>query len=877
MLRLRVLSIENKLGSDECYMEKNERIIEITPGAYSRIQERVAIIWSMIHTLSDNSYNADEQSIVEELEAFEFWCEYHIGYGCVGVFSILEITDKCKSRIEETINVSAFRREFCYELELLAFVVCAYFGMDYREICMSLKIHTSFEYNPCLIYKGPDWISEERCYEESVKMLQNYRENYEQQIIDELSRYVEKKKVVRKRNHGRFNQFSISIERQRLNRGTKRYNEAIKDRIQNSDSFNEYHVDLDFLCGHQKAGCLLASKYDRFAFFYDTGTGKTIMSLAIMYEKQRDYHSSFLILAPLAIIENAWIEDAKNYFPGMRIMPLCSRYKQQDYKNLYDTWKKNGDIPERFLISQYEWETFFRKNEREFRNTVAYIKLLSMSDHYIVNIEMFRRNPEDYLIQKVDGLIVDESALLKNPYTESARAVDEYSDEYKYIYLLSGKPAPNNSFEYYMQMRIVDPENFDMSPDVFKSTFFVAGRDSIVFRNSEYEAIAAEMIAQRSLIVSKEDCLKLKPQYEEVVPVTLDPISMKRYGDVMNGCFKKIAEMDRDNRNRFLSTSRRLATITKLREVTSGFLIDDNKECQTIHRKKEMALLELINNYPGEQFVIWCSFVYEIERLMRILSRYGIAVSAYGKTRKLQDNIYEFKQGRARFLIAHPKTLKYGVTLVNCQRAVYYSLSYSAEDYYQSHDRIYRMGQQSSCYFYFLIAKDTIDETVYECVKNKMNSADTFLQIVKHASEHGVKYTANTSVETIMDIQKAKNEAENVRSSYNFAISGDCSFAYQYDGEEYNSILFNTNLARKNMLYAEEILFEIGRDVLFGETIDISYRQVEIVIDWVEKKMKLHGITMNQRIYEYFDEQKEKRYEMDIAQGLAVDDDDFIS
>ena len=557
-------------------------------------------------------------------------------------------------------------------------------------------------------------------------------------------------------------------------------------------------------------------------------------------------------------------------------MPLCSRYKQQEYKALYDLWKKNGEIPEQFLISQFEWETFFRKNEREFRNTVAYIKLLSMADHYIVNIEMFRRNPEDFMIRKVDGLIVDESALLKNPYTESARAVDEFSNEYKYIYLLSGKPAPNNSFEYYMQMRIVDPDNFDMSPDVFKRTFFIAGKDNIVFRNAEYENIAAEMIAQRSMIVSKEDCLKLEPQFEEVISVELDPLSMKRYGDVMNGCFRKIAEMALDNRNRFLSTSRRLAIVTKLREVTSGFLIDDDKACQKIHRKKEIALLNLINKYPGEQFVIWCSFVYEIERLMQLLKPYGVAVSAYGRTRKLQENIYDFKHGHARFLVAHPKTLKYGVTLVNCHRAIYYSLTYSAEDYYQSHDRIYRMGQQSSCYFYFILAEDTIDETIYECVKNKMNRADTFIQIVKHASEHGVQYTANTSVESMMETQRARSEAQKVQSYYSFVISGDCSFAYEYDGEEYNSILFNTNLARKDSLYVEEILFEIGKDILFGDTIDISYRQVSIIIDWVDKKMKSHGISINQRIYDYFDEMKENQYEKDIAQGFIPDGDEFI-
>lgn len=53
----------------------------------------------------------------------------------------------------------------------------------------------------------------------------------------------------------------------------------------------------------------------------------------------------------------------------------------------------------------------------------------------------------------------------------------------------------------------------------------------------------------------------------------------------------------------------------------------------------------------------------------------------------------KFKNGEADILLAHPKTLQYGVTLTNCHYSIYYSLSYSFEQYYQCHDRIYRFGQ----------------------------------------------------------------------------------------------------------------------------------------------------------------------------------------
>lgn len=728
-----------------------------------------------------------------------------------------------------------------------------------------------FTYDPCMIFKSDAW-SYSKCYEASLKMHEEHNNEYEERVKKELKKYVSKKQVSRKENIVRYKKYQLPTNNERYETQFKKFNEEIKKRIQESDDFSEINIDLKFLASHQKAGCVLANKYDRFAFFYDTGTGKTIMSLAIIYEKQRRYNASFLILAPLAIIENAWLEDSYNYFPGMKIMPLCSRYKRQDYRELYEKWQDSGKIPVHFKISQYEWDYFFKASD--YRETVAYMKMLGMADHYIVNIEMYRRNPDFYMMYKINGLIVDESALLKNPFTTSSNIIEQYSNEYQYIYLLSGKPAPNNSFEYYMQMRIASPDIFDMSPNDFKQAFFVSGENGLVFKNQRYESIAADMIAQKSLIVSKKDCLHLKEQYEEILSVNLGIREMAIYNKVMNGCFRQIEQKQiSTSREKFLETSKKMKIITKLREVTSGFYIEEDKEVTYIHNEKDKKLVELVCKYPKEQFVIWCNFVYEIERIEKILSSYGEVVTAYGKTKNLQKNIREFKKGYVKFLVAHPKTLKYGVTLVNCQRAVYYSLSYSAEDYYQSHDRIYRMGQKKECYFYFILAKDTIDETIYKCVKDKMGYADIFQQLVKHAAEHGINYNDFSSYDKKFEQKEDIYESLKVQNKFEFHISGDTSFAYIYDNEERNSVLQNKTLAVKEYIHPEEILFEIGYDVLYGEMSNISYKHILRVSTWVEEQLRKSNISINRRIKDYLDEQEDKQYQKDIAQGMEMDFD----
>ena len=186
----------------------------------------------------------------------------------------------------------------------------------------------------------------------------------------------------------------------------------------------------------------------------------------------------------------------------------------------------------------------------------------------------------------------------------------------------------------------------------------------------------------------------------------------------------------------------------KLRQMASGFFMQktdegtENRIIIDIHKAKINEVHSIINEVPDEQIIIWCQFQHEIELLEKELSVYGTTVTAYGKTKHLEENIDDFKNGRAKFIIAHPKTLKYGVTFTNCKYAIYYSFSYSAEDYDQSHDRNYRLGQTESCTYFFLQAADTIDEIMYDKVMNKLTNAEFFEQLVKDAAKHGIDYAS---------------------------------------------------------------------------------------------------------------------------------------
>lgn len=89
--------------------------------------------------------------------------------------------------------------------------------------------------------------------------------------------------------------------------------EIIRAELISGNSFEKYQGNSTKLLPHQKAACRIADMYNKFAFFYDTGTGKTVLALDIITSKYKKDKAKFLIICPKPIIQTAWMDDQKNF------------------------------------------------------------------------------------------------------------------------------------------------------------------------------------------------------------------------------------------------------------------------------------------------------------------------------------------------------------------------------------------------------------------------------------------------------------------------------------------------------------------------------------------------------------------------------------
>lgn len=539
---------------------------------------------------------------------------------------------------------------------------------------------------------------------------------------------------------------------------------SIVERIKNHDEFDTYItsniIDVN-LMPHQKAGVELANKYNKFAFFFDTGTGKTIMSLEIMMNKFVQNRAKFLVIAPKPLIKSAWLDDSK-HFKNMKLLPLSKNMTTEDYARIYDNWQIMDGYERAFTDEE---GNLLEKVPKKLLEDIMPV-LFAKAHHFIINMQLITkpRDCEELLKKtKCNGMIIDESVMIKNFYSESSKTARRFADYMDYIYILSGKPAPNNISEYYSQMTIVDPKTFPVNGyPTFLKEFFITKNFRGAAKIERAKAGAYEkigrMVDNRSITVSKEDCIKLPEKFEQIRSVEVDSNTMGFYENVLNNFVAEVKTMAGET----LRTKQmaKIATIMKLREIASGFYLDNSTNTWRINDHKVKAIKDLVEEIGYDstgkrnKVLIWCTFKYEIRALKEALESEGYKVGvAYSETR---EDLYKvvtegFQNGDTEILIAHPQTLKYGFTLTNCHYCIYSSMSYSYDDYYQSESRLIRKGQENLCMFYFMQSENTIDETIYKCVTEKGKQAKIFERVVKSISKHG--YTKE-QVQSLLDVSE---------------------------------------------------------------------------------------------------------------------------
>lgn len=453
------------------------------------------------------------------------------------------------------------------------------------------------------------------------------------------------------------------------------------------------------LMRHQQLGREIAEVRDKYCFFFDTRTGKTPLSLSIMYDDlQRHPDHKWLVVCPLILIENAWLPDAETFIPGVRVVNCHAATKAKRLAKIQEA-ADNAQI-------------------------------------LVTNVESFVTYREYFEKINIEGCFVDESSSMKSNKSQQSKALVEYAQNLNRFYLLSGTPAPNGEYEYFMQLRAVDYYSMPSSYSQFKEYYFINAS-----YNPQYEDLKLRpdrrdelmsLIKKYAIYVDKEDVLTTPGRTFNEVVIDMPDALMKQYRKLRREMYLEVGDKD-------ITAPTAAATLNKLRQVSAGFIIDTQtvKENKFYGEDKEAVhlldtyrfdkLIDMLVGIGNEQVIIWANYHKEFEEIQRRLGDscgcvYG-AVSLEDKNAVLR----RFKSGELQYLVANPASADKGLTLTNCHICIYFSLNHSYELFKQSMERIYGdiKKQPKHCEYYIIMAHGTIDEVIYRDVLQGKRDAST--------------------------------------------------------------------------------------------------------------------------------------------------------
>ena len=162
----------------------------------------------------------------------------------------------------------------------------------------------------------------------------------------------------------------------------------------------------------------------------------------------------------------------------------------------------------------------------------------------------------------------------------------------------------------------------------------------------------------------------------------------------------------------------------KTKQRDNGQLFNDaiisatnfNQELRLTKEERLSKVVELVNERPNENFIIWVKQNEEGELLRKLIPE-AIEVKGSDSNEWKESKLLGFANNEFRVLITKTKIASFGMNYQNCHNQIFASLDFSFEGLYQAIRRSYRFGQTHEVNIH-LITTDTM-ANVKQSIENK--------------------------------------------------------------------------------------------------------------------------------------------------------------
>ncbi|MEA2194481.1 MAG: SWI/SNF-related matrix-associated actin-dependent regulator of chromatin subfamily A-like protein 1 [Solirubrobacteraceae bacterium] len=327
------------------------------------------------------------------------------------------------------------------------------------------------------------------------------------------------------------------------------------------------------------------------------------------------------------------------------------------------------------------------------------------ADITILNYEIVAAQREGLSRIGPRALVVDESHYVKNPQAKRTQAVRRLAAsvvEGGLKLALSGTPVLNHAEELVAQLRVIGRlEDFGSGAQFTRR-----------FRGELSEERLHWHLRRRCFVrrLKSEVLPQLPAKRQVVVPVALSNTTEYRLAEEDVIAWLRSQPLDLRELNATIAATlraQRLAQLGTLQRLAA--------------RGKLAAALSWIADFlaSGEPLVVFARHVEVQEALLARFPAAGhllgrdSAVAREAAVRAFQD------PGGPQLLIGATRVAGQGITLTRASNVAFLELEWTPAMHDQAEDRCHRIGQHDAVTAWYLLAADTIDETMAELIQRK--------------------------------------------------------------------------------------------------------------------------------------------------------------
>lgn len=467
---------------------------------------------------------------------------------------------------------------------------------------------------------------------------------------------------------------------------------------------------------HQLTAIERAKDLPYFAFFFEQGAGKTCATINTLRYKMAatGKYLKTLVVAPPVVLSN-WKAEflMHSKIPEDRIVVLNGTGEQR-LKTFMDHAYRDGVPRPMFFITNYE--------------------SLLMEKFYA---ELIKWGP--------DAIVYDESHRLKNYKSKRAKRAEQIANPKGKVkpltYILSGTPVLNSPMDLFYPFLILDNgATFGKNFFVFRGRFFQdknAGMPKQRYfpdwrvRPGALQEIS-ELIYHHGMRVTKAECLDLPEEVTVTIPCKMSGEQLRNYREMKQDFITYVGDK---------SASATLAIVKALRlmQITSGFLAltplgEEGDSAKVVYRdtEKENSLRELLTDLtPHSKVIVWAVWKENYAVIRRVCEELKIeCVEVHGgiSRAKQDESILRFKsEGGVRVFIGHPGAAGIGINLTCAPFSIFFSRTFSLEQYLQARARNHRGGATEKVTHYDLVVEESIDSLIQKKLASKFEMSEDIL------------------------------------------------------------------------------------------------------------------------------------------------------